>query len=92
MPGIRRDFEKWEQSYWLNRYQTQIPMFQYEKPWRLFLGEVEKAHENNLELKQEAEAAGFRYNPSVLWSKEQVIAARLPYLIEAPNRKIKPIT
>ncbi len=90
MPGNRQDYEEWEKNYWLAHWREQVPFLRYGKPWNIFLAEISKAQDEALRTKQQAESAGFRHNPAAFLTREQVIRARLPDLIEEPHRIVIP--
>lgn len=90
MPRNRHNFEEWEKNYWLSRYRTQVPYLEDERHWRIFQKGISKTNEESIKLKAEAEGAGFRRVPTAFLTKEQVIMARLPYLIKEPHRIIIP--
>jgi len=86
LPQNRTDYMKWEKAYWLARYRAQVPFLQDDRAWNTFLAEIEKAEDAVLQLKQEAEQAGFLYFPAACLTREQVLRARLPYLVREPHR------
>ncbi len=90
MPRNRQDYEEWEKNYWLARWREQVPFLQYGKPWSIFLAEISKAQNEALQTKERARLAGFSHNPAAFLTEEQVIRARLPYLIEEPHRIVIP--
>jgi hypothetical protein len=90
IPQNRQDYQEWETKYWLTRYQSQVPLLNQEKRWNTFLAEIDRAREEVSLIKQQAELAGFRRVPSAFLTKEQVVQARLPYLIKEPYRIMTP--
>ncbi len=90
MANTRQGYEEWENEYWISRYREQVSVLKYEKPWRIFLEKVQKAEDNIVRSKQQAESVGFRRSPSAILNKGQIVMTRLPYLIKEPDRIILP--
>jgi len=90
MPRERQSFEEWEKGYWLDRYREQVPFLNSQNGWKIFIDEIRKAEDEASRLKQQAEQAGFRRVPSAFLTRDQVVRARLPYLIREPYRIIIP--
>ena len=86
MPTNRKDYQRWEEEYWLARYREQVPFLRYEKAWNKFLARLGTAKREALQLKQQAELSGFRRVPSVLFGREELARSNLPFLIQEPHR------
>ena len=90
MPIERQNYMDWEKNYWLARWREQVPLLQNERPWNILLAEISSAQNEALKTRQSAKSAGFRRKPSVLLSDEQIVRAKLPHLIEEPQRIVVP--
>ncbi len=86
MPQDRPGYVAWEKDYWTRRYRQEIPVLADGRTWGLFRTELAAAERMNAEIKARAEQAGFRFKPSALLTREQVLSARLPYLLREPER------
>ena len=86
LPDTPADYRAWETDYWLARYRQQVPSLRDAGLWSTFVAEMAAAEREQAEIKQRAEAAGYRRSPAAVLSREQLSRSRLPYLVKEPQR------
>ena len=85
-PQTMHGFKQRETAYWLERYRQHTPALRGASMWSAFLAEVQAANDEAEQIKQSAEAAGFRKTPAAYMSIDQIARVRLPYLVKEPRR------
>ncbi len=86
VPTTPQSYRSWETAFWLERYRQEVPALRDERLWDVFVAEMDAASRELAQIKERAEAAGYRRSPSVMLSREQLVRARLPYLVLEPHR------
>jgi hypothetical protein len=86
MPNTAARYRAWESQYWMERYRQHVPALHDAGLWSVFMADMAAAQREMAEIKQRAEAAGYRTNPATMLTRDQLMRSRLPYLVMQPKR------